>query len=112
VNNCPRNGYTVIISKAEDFKSLNDHEQLALDGIMIIDNGFVNTDIVDYEEVQHILNDIDQVDGFKSVCMKKSQEELVVKFANDFATRNIDNNAIEKYVKEHVNQHLDDAYIC
>jgi hypothetical protein len=100
------------ISKAEDLQNLNDHEQLALDGIMLIDNGFVNTDIVDYEEVRHILNDIDQVDDFKSARMKKSQEELVIKFANDLATRNIDVTTIQKYVKEHEDEHPDDASVC
>ncbi|CAO3676792.1 unnamed protein product [Rhizopus stolonifer] len=100
------------ISKAEDLQNLNDHEQLALDGIMIIDNDFVNTDIVNYEEVRYILNDIDQVDGFKSVCMRKSQEELVIRFANDLASRNIDIIEIQKYVKEHENKHPDDAPVC
>ena len=76
-------------SKAEDLQNLNDHEQLALDGIMMIDNGFVNTDIVDFEEVDDIFNDINKIiDVFKTSDIKKSQEELVIKFANDLATRN------------------------
>ncbi|KAI8641589.1 hypothetical protein BD408DRAFT_444169 [Parasitella parasitica] len=100
------------ISKAEDLQDLNDHEQLALDGIMILDNGFVNTDIVDYEEVPRIFNDIDQVDAFKSACMKRSQEELVIMFANDLATRNINITAIQKYIKEYENKYPDDTSVC
>lgn len=85
---------------------------MALDGIMIIDNGFANTSIVNYEEVRGILDDTDQVKGFKSACMKKSQEELVIKFANNLASRNIDITAIQEYVKEHENKHSDVASVC
>jgi hypothetical protein len=99
-------------SKAEDLQNLNDHEQLALDGIMVIDNGLANTDIVDYEKVQYIFNDIDQIDGFKRTCMKKSQEELVIKFANDLATRYTNITAIQKYIKEHEYKYLDDTSVC
>lgn len=101
-----------VICKAEDLKNLDDNEQLALDGIMVIDNGFIKTDIVDYEKVHDIMNDIDLVDEFKSATLKKSEEKLVMKFANDFAARNIDITAIQSSVRDHENKFPDDVRVC
>jgi hypothetical protein len=100
------------ISKAEDLKTLNDHEQLALDGIMLIDNSFLNTDIVDYEEAQNVLNDIDQVADFKITPMNSTQDLLIIKFANDLASRNINVTAIKKYIKEYEGEYPNDTAIC
>ncbi|KAI8094383.1 hypothetical protein BDF21DRAFT_458791 [Thamnidium elegans] len=99
------------ISKAEDLKTLNDHEQLALDGIMLIDNSFLNTDIVDYEEAQNVLNDIDQVADFNIAPMNSIQDLLIIKFANDLASRNINVTAIKKYIKEYEDKYPNDTTI-
>ncbi|KAI8051913.1 uncharacterized protein B0P05DRAFT_641572 [Gilbertella persicaria] len=81
------------VCKAEGLKTLNDHEQLALDGIMLIDNSFVNTDIVDYEEAQNVLNDIDQVADFKIAPIIK------------LASRNINVTVIKKYIKKYEDEY-------
>lgn len=102
------------IKKAEDLIDLNDHEQLALDGIMLIDNDFVNTDIVDYHVAQDIMKEIDEIDYCKPVEMEKAHADLVSKFARDLAVRNIDQVKIEAYIKDFKNEQStqDAATLC
>ncbi|KAL9536882.1 hypothetical protein MBANPS3_012284, partial [Mucor bainieri] len=46
-------------AKAEDFNHLDKYEELSLDGIFLIDNDFEHTDMIDYQHIEDVLDDID-----------------------------------------------------
>ncbi|RCH91806.1 hypothetical protein CU097_002891 [Rhizopus azygosporus] len=92
------------LTHSRDSYVLNNHEQLALNGIMLIDNNFVNTDIIDYHVAQGIMREIDEIDYCKPVEMEKAHAYLVSKFARDMAVRNIDQVKIEAYIKDFRNE--------
>ncbi|KAL9537964.1 hypothetical protein MBANPS3_011314 [Mucor bainieri] len=93
------------IQKAEDMEYLNDCEQLALDGIMLIENDFTNTDIVAYGVAQAILKEVDQIDYCQTGRLEKSHQDMLVKFAQDMSVRSIDSvqvqNDIRKFGRDH-----------
>ncbi|KAI9257523.1 hypothetical protein EDC94DRAFT_676222 [Helicostylum pulchrum] len=87
-----------IIKKAENLDTLNNHEQLTLDGIILIDNDFFNTDIVDYHVAVNVMKDIDEIEYCKPGEMADAHYNLVLKVAQDMAVRNINNAKIEGYI--------------
>jgi len=49
------------IKKAEDMNEWSDCKQLTLNGIMLIENDFINSDIVSYDVAQAIIKEVDQI---------------------------------------------------
>ncbi|GAA5801097.1 hypothetical protein HPULCUR_006539 [Helicostylum pulchrum] len=86
------------MKKAENLDTLNNHEQLTLDGIILIDNDFFNTDIVDYHVAVNVMKDIDEIEYCKPGEMADAHYNLVLKVAQDMAVRNINNAKIEGYI--------------
>lgn len=87
------------ISKAEDLKNLDDHEQLALDGIMLIDNQFYNSDIVDFDHIDAIMDDIENQEYFRQDSLEPSKQALLSRFAHSMAKKKIGSKKILDDIK-------------
>lgn len=100
------------ISKAEDSKNLNKHEQLALDGIMLIDNQFHNTDVVDFEKVDDILDDINRVEYFVHDPIQPQKLPTLSSFAFDMANKKINSDKIFNDIRRYEPGHDDNSPLC
>lgn len=99
------------IKKAEDLKNLNESEQLALDGIILIGNDFVNCDIVPYQVAQAILKEVDQIAYCQPMKLEKSHQDLLAKFAEDMCARLINTTKIQADIRK-LRQDQDADVVC
>lgn len=89
------------IKKAEDMNNeWSDCKQLELNGIMLIENDFINSDIVSYDVAQAIVKEVDQIGYCQPVKLEKSHQDLLIKFAQDMVVRCISTTEIQNDINE------------
>ncbi|CEP15557.1 hypothetical protein [Parasitella parasitica] len=81
-------------TKAEDLHHLDKYEELSLDGIILIDNDFAETDVVHYQHIEDILRDIDSCEYFEQSTMTSTKKLVLSTFAEDMAKRRINKDKI------------------
>ncbi|GAN03576.1 hypothetical protein MAM1_0043c03031 [Mucor ambiguus] len=98
-------------TKAEDLEELDTHEQLSLDGIMLIDKDFMQTDVVDYQHIEAILDDIDNHIHFKQPTLPSTKKLFLSRFAEDMARRKINKTKIFADINSYKQENGPDANI-
>ncbi|KAL9538157.1 hypothetical protein MBANPS3_011148 [Mucor bainieri] len=70
------------------------YEELSLDGIFLIDNDFEQTDMIDYQHIEDVLDDIDSCACFEQPTMSPTKMLFLSTFADGMAKRRINKDKI------------------
>jgi hypothetical protein len=103
--------------KAEDLKNLDDHDQLALDqlaldGIMLIDNQFYKNDIVNFDHIDGIMDDIENQEYFRQDSLEPPKQALLSRFAHNMAKKKINPKNILDDIKDYQADDGDAGTLC
>ncbi|KAL0081271.1 hypothetical protein J3Q64DRAFT_1757405 [Phycomyces blakesleeanus] len=88
------------IEKAKTHRNLETHEELALSGIMLIDDSICEEHYFPFEHVEDVLQDIEAVDYFHIPNADEEESRLCQKFAYNMQQRRLN--------YDHVDRILDD----
>lgn len=88
------------IKKAKDLEKLNDSEQLALDGIMLLNNDFVNSAVAPHQVADAIMKEVDEIAYCQPVKLEKSYQNFLVKFCEDMCARYINTSTIRADIRK------------
>ncbi|KAL0078124.1 hypothetical protein F4703DRAFT_1933197 [Phycomyces blakesleeanus] len=92
------------IEKAKTHRNLETHEELALSGIMLIDDSICEEHYFPFEHVEDVLQDIEAVDYFHIPNADEEESRLCQKFAYNMQQRRLN--------YDHVDRILDDIIYC
>ncbi|CAO3642587.1 unnamed protein product [Mucor fragilis] len=97
------------IKKAEDLITLDPYEQLALDGIMVIDDDICAERYLPYEAVETMLEEINATNKFKIPVPEAELNEVCQAFEYHMKKRRIEDKELEgtidKWKAKHPNYH-------
>ncbi|CAO3703701.1 unnamed protein product [Rhizopus stolonifer] len=100
------------ILKAENLKDLDDHEHLTLDEIMLIDNQFYNNDIVNFNNIDGIMDDVESQGYFRQNSLEPPKQTLPSKFAHNMAKKKIETKNILDNIKNYQAGDGDSSILC
>lgn len=84
------------IDKAEESKELDTYEQLALDGIMLIDDNLPVQSMVPYYMIEPIKEELDTLDIMEILDTSKYEDEILKPFIRNMTQRSVDKDRIRE----------------